>query len=127
MSDRLFNITNYYEHPTDSNYVVFHFIREEQALEFEKLLNENKIEFEKFVEKGENIIWMFGIHRRKEKEAVKLNFTAIGKHREKFIPTAFFRWVIILFTLGCIGLALVGYLKSGTGATSGDNKTNVHP
>jgi len=127
MPERIFRITNYYDHPTDPNYIVFHFLKEAQADEFEKLLNENQIEFEKFIEREENIIWMFAVRKRFESKAVNLNFLAIGKHRDPFIPQRGWRWALLIFTAICITLAVIGYNKRNTDPTKDKTDKTENP
>lgn len=127
MPEQIFRITNFYEHPTDPNYIVFHFLKEAQANEFEKSLKENEIDFEKFVEKEENTIWMFAVKKRHESQAVNLNYLAIGKHRDPFIPQRGWRWALLIFTAICITLAVIGYLKKQSGATNDKTEINTSP
>lgn len=127
MTEETFRITNYYDHPTDPSYTVFHFLKEAQADEFENSLKENNIEFEKFVEKGTDTIWMFGIKKRHQSRAIHLNFLAIGKHREHFIPQKGWRWALLIFTAICITLAVIGYVKKNAVATKDRTELNTNP
>jgi hypothetical protein len=107
-----FRITNYYEHPTDNRYVVFHYYKNEQAQTFEDLLLKNNIRFEKHIEDENAYIILFAIPKTHYKECVKYNFIAIGTHRKPFIPNRYLGYFLILLIAAAITLAIIGYLKS---------------
>lgn len=107
-----FRITNYYEHPTDNRYTVFHYYKDEQAQTFEKLLTKANIPYEKYIEEEEKRIIMFATPKTYYKECVKYNFLAIGKHRKPFIPNKMLGVLLILFIAFAITLALLSYFKN---------------
>ncbi len=106
------NFTNYQEHPTNDQYVVFHFSEEAWGDHFEKLLKENDITYEKDVI-AEKPLWLYAVHRRYLTRAEKLNWQVYGKFRNRFIPQKGFRVLLILIFVLVVGLALVGYFASG--------------
>lgn len=106
------NITNYNPHPENPNYTVFHFYRQDLSGEFENLLVENNIPFEKAVEQRERTIYLYGIKNSYYKQAVKLNFLTYGKFRDPFIPNRFFGIALILLVFILIVIAFIGFLKS---------------
>ncbi|UTW61220.1 hypothetical protein KFE98_14510 [bacterium SCSIO 12741] len=107
------DLTNYRRHPTQYEYQVFHFKTAQHAAFFENLLVEHKIEFERHDERQPaGMVYYFALHQKDLKEAVRLNHLTIGKFRSRFIPDATFRWLIILFALISMTLALVGFFIS---------------
>lgn len=113
--ENIFRITNYYDHPTNPTYTVFHFFQEERAQTFEELLKESKIPFEKHLDdEGGRKIYLFGVSNIHRKKAVRINFVTIGKYREKFVPYRWMRWALYLFALALISLAIIGYIKSNS-------------
>lgn len=106
-------LVNYVQHPTNSNYIVFRFADLPRADEFEKILTENNIWFERNQEKGRiRMFYLFGIHYRDFKTVQAFNFAVEAKHRSFLIKNAFLRWLIMLFTIGLCTLAIVGYCKA---------------
>lgn len=106
------NITNYNPHPENPNYTVYHFFREDMAKYFEQLLNENNIPFESFIEEGEKTMYLFAIKNTFQKHVLKLNYTAIGKYREGFIPNRVGAISLIVIVLILVIISVIGYLKS---------------
>ncbi|MGD1844529.1 MAG: hypothetical protein ACFB10_03965 [Salibacteraceae bacterium] len=108
-----FNLTNWRPHPQDSKYLVYHFAEVKQADYFEQLLVGKKIYYKRFHEQeNDQDIHYFAVLRREEMEARKLNYLAIGRYREKFIPNAGFRWLVLIVSLGILGLAIAGWIMS---------------
>lgn len=106
-------LTNYYEHPADNRYWVFRFTDAMYASEFEALLLEREVIFEKFSEgEGDDLEVLYGIERRFFKDAMWSNHMVYARHRKPFIPNAAFKWFMLLFTASAIALAIIGYLKS---------------
>ncbi|MBX7093096.1 MAG: hypothetical protein K1X56_00120 [Flavobacteriales bacterium] len=106
----IFRITNYYDHPSDENYIVVHYLKEEQSKLFKSYLEEEKISFEDFVDTdGANPIYLFAIHRRHRRKIEHLNFLTLGKTRSPFVPNKTFRWFLILLFFLIIILSLIGY------------------
>lgn len=112
--EQQFKITNYYEHPGNASYLVFHYFEPAQAETFENYLKEAKITFEKHIDTDTpgKRIYLFAIHRTHRKKAEQYNFLTIGKHRDPFIPYAWMRWLLFAAVAGIILLAIIGYMKS---------------
>jgi hypothetical protein len=109
----LLDVTNYRDHPTDQDFIVFHLKRPDQAGFFEYLLVEHLVEFERFDDftpKGK--LYLFGVRRGHFKQVEKLNNITIGHYREKFIPGSGLRWFTVVFGLLVTLLAIIGFLKS---------------
>ncbi len=106
------NITNYNPHPEDPNYTVFHFYREDLAKTFEELMIKNKVPYESVIEQGTRTIYLFGVKNIHYRQTVRINFEAIGKHREPFIPNKVFAYSLIIIVLLMITLAFIGYFIS---------------
>lgn len=103
---------NFQEHPTNRNKKVFFFSKPEHAAYFETLLIEKTIKFEKQIDtEGDQRIY-YGIHIGSFEEAKQLNYLTIGKFRNKFIPDAFFRYLLITISILVVGLGIVGALLS---------------
>lgn len=110
--ERVFKITNYYDHPESPRHIVFHYFKKEQAGEFERLLKEGNIEFEKHVEEEGRTIYLFGVHKKFEKEAVRMNFLAIGRNRQPFISDPLLRWLALIVFFLALALAIIGFYKA---------------
>lgn len=104
-------LTNYYEHRADNRYYVFEFFLAEHADEFQQLLEEKSLTFERFFDAGDTNKHYFGVEKAKLREAMWCNNMVHARHRKPFIPSAFFRWTLLLFTAGMIALAILGYLQ----------------
>lgn len=104
-----FNFTNKLKHPTNTSKVVYRFFREEQAVYFAELLADAGIEFEtQCDEEDERKPVYFGVARVMERRVDKLNFTALGKGRDKFIASAPMRWLVIGISFFILLLAVMG-------------------
>jgi len=104
-----FNLTNKLKHPTNSAKVVYRFYKEDQAVYFAELLVEADIEFETQTdEEDERKPVYFGVARTLERKVDTLNYTALGKGRDKFIPSGPVRWLIIGLSMLFLLLAILG-------------------
>lgn len=108
----LVNLTNYRDHPTNPSYVVFFFNRKEVADTFEELLLINAIDFERAKEDEGRERHLFGVRKVEFSAAERLNYDALGRHRNRFIPQKFLRMAILMFTLFLLILALIGAYKA---------------
>lgn len=109
----MFNITNYSEHPTNSNYIVFRFVEKEQSLMFKNLLEMDGIPFESDEDDSHgHMQYMIAVKNQFESKAVYHNFTVIGHHREPFISNVFFRYLFFAIALGALSLAFYGYFTT---------------
>lgn len=103
-------LVNYVRHPSDPNYVVYRFADKKRADDFESSLVEAKIWFEKGEDqtRGKTYI-LFGVHNRDYTKVQKINFDVEGRNRKFIISNNFFRWALVLFSMGVMLLAVVGY------------------
>lgn len=103
-------LVNYVRHPSNPNYVVFRFADKKRADDFEKTLKAEKIWFEKDQEDTRGkIYFLFGIHNRDHAKAEKINFAVEGRNRNFIIGNKYLRWTLVLFSMGVMILATVGY------------------
>jgi hypothetical protein len=109
----MFNITNYFDHPTRPGYTVFKFYDKQRSNYFEELLNDQNIWYELSSEEGENKnVYLFGIRKGDEKKALKANYLVSGKYRKPTIANLYIRLIIFTISLTVIVLAILGALKS---------------
>lgn len=105
-------LVNYVQHPTNEKYIVFRFADHKRATDFENELSIRDIWYEKGEEQGRTRTFiLYGVHRKNYKEVQTLNFAVEGRHRSFIIKNSFFRWFLVLFSIGVATLALVGYCK----------------
>ena len=105
--------SNYNQHPTNSNYIVFTYSNREMSDYFKGLLTEKNIKFEYEEDLESNTIqYYIGVKKIDEKEAVRLNFLAFGKFRKPFIKSKIGKTALLIFFLSLLTVALVGYFKS---------------
>ncbi|MEX1191491.1 MAG: hypothetical protein WEA99_05915 [Brumimicrobium sp.] len=103
-------LVNYVRHPSNPNYIVFRFADKNRADQFEIELKEKKIWFEKSDEQSKvKLYYLFGIHKRDYPAVQSINFAVEGKNRSFLIPNVYFRWIMLLISIGMVVLAVVGY------------------
>ncbi len=106
-------LVNYAEHPTNKAYRLFNFNSQVEADLFEEILTKEKIWFEKDVEDHQNEpLYLFAVNERDFSKAQNANFMVSAKTRSFLIPNAIFRYALVLFFLGLLTLAIIGYLKT---------------
>lgn len=109
----MFNITNYFDHPTRPGYTVFKFFEKQRATYFEELLKEKNIWFESSIEETEDkSIYLFGVKTGDHKKALNANYLVSGKYRNPTISNLYVRLIIFTISLTVIVLAILGALKS---------------
>jgi hypothetical protein len=109
-----FNFTNKHKHPTQDNIVVYRYFDRKQAETFTELLVDAGIDFEAQVdEDDERKPTYFGVRRVLESQTDRLNYLAIGKHRDKFIAAAPMRWITITIAVVVLLLAILGAVLDG--------------
>ncbi len=108
----MFNITNYFEHPTRPGYYIFKFYQKHKADYFEKLLNQENIWYESSIDEDEKIIYLYGIKLADYKKALNANYLVSAEFRKQTISNQYVRFVIYAITIGVIALAIYGALKS---------------
>lgn len=109
----LVNLTNYRDHPTNPSYMVFFFHRKEVADTFEELLLIHMVDFERAFEDEGRERHLFGVRKLEFRAAEKLNYEALGRHRNQFIPNRYLRIFVLLLTISLIMLALIGAYRAG--------------
>lgn len=107
----LLKLTNYFEHPSERNYLVFQFYNLTMAEAFQDSLLENNIPFERDDEETIPKRVLFGVHRTYTDKAKYLNNVVIGKHRKPFIDNPYLKWGILIIVGFTITLSIVGYIK----------------
>lgn len=105
----MFNITNYFDHPTRIGYTVFKFYEKQRAEYFEELLKKDNIWFEYSIEE-DNTVYLFGIKKGDFKKTMNANYLVSAKYRKKIIPNIYFRWGVIIIVISIITLAIIGAL-----------------
>ena len=109
----MFNITNYFDHPTRPGYTVFKFFEKQRATYFEELLKEQNIWYESSVEETEDkSIFLFGVRIGDHKKALNANYLVSGKYRKPTIANVFVRWIIFAVAITLVVLAILGAIKS---------------
>src|SRR5690554_3649037 len=103
-------LVNYVRHPSDPNYIVFRFADKKRADDFEQTLKSKKIWFERGEENTRNKTYiLFGIHNRDFSTVEQINYDVEGRNRNFIIGNKILRWSLILFSLGVMILASIGY------------------
>lgn len=121
-------LVNYVQHPSNPNYIVFRFADLNRANEFEKVLKENNIWFERNQEQGRmRMFYLFGIHYRDFKQVQAYNYAVEAKHRSFLIKNTLFRWLILLITIGICTLAIIGYCKAPERVQKKKVSENLNP
>lgn len=94
-------LVNYVRHPSNPNYIVFRFANKIKADDFEKTLTVSKIWFEKGQEdtRGKTY-FLYGIHNRDYSKVERINYDVEGRNRTFLISNKFFRWALVLFSMG---------------------------
>ena len=108
------DFTNWRDHPTNGEYRVYFFYKEEQAEFFANMLKDRNWEFERDTEPLEEgkTRYYFAIHKRYWDQIKDLNNIAIGKYRKRFIPDKIFMWIILVVGFGVLALAILGAIVS---------------
>ena len=108
----MFNITNYFDHPTRPGYTIFKFYDKNRAIFFEELLKKENIWFEASVDEAEKTIYLFGVKKADYKKTMNANFLVTANYRSKIIPNIYLRWLVIVISIAILLLAIVGAIKS---------------
>lgn len=104
----MFNITNYFEHPTRPGYYVFRFREKVRAAYFEELLIKDNVWFEKSEEEDENPLYLYGIKLNDYKKAINANYLVSAKYRRKTISSIYIRIIIYVVAVTILSLAIIG-------------------
>lgn len=107
----MFNITNFFDHPTRPGHTIFRFYEKERATTFQTLLEKEHIWFEREDHKEDNkTIYFFGVKNGSLKTASRCNYLVAAQFRKPFIPNTYFRWGLFGIAAIVLTLALLGYL-----------------
>jgi hypothetical protein len=105
----MFNILNYYQHPTRPGHTIFRFHEKERADFFRELLLTDNIWHETDSEESQDrTTYFFGVKNGDIKTVNQKNYLVSAKFRNPLIPNIYFRWGIIIFAVAVITLAIVG-------------------
>jgi hypothetical protein len=108
-------LVNYRQHPTNVNYIVYRFKDIERANTFEEKLKEAKIWYERSnPEEDEKQVYMFGVEKKFFKQTQRINFMTEAKHKKFMLSNRWIRSFFVLFFIGVVVLASIGYCKSRT-------------
>jgi hypothetical protein len=108
-------LVNYVQHPENSNYVVFRFSDPVRAENFEALLIEGAVWYEKGEEEKRSKKYvLFGIHQINYKQVQAINYLVEAKHKKPLIPGRIFRYSLLTFSASVLLLAILGYCNRAT-------------
>ncbi|MCO6501243.1 MAG: hypothetical protein J5I47_12820 [Vicingus serpentipes] len=108
----MFNITNFFDHPTRPGHTVFRFYEKERATAFQKLLEKENVWFEHdYHTENEKTIYFFGVKNGSLKVVNQCNYLTNAQFRKPLIPNSYFRWTIFVITTIIIVLAILGYVN----------------
>ena len=105
----LIDLTNYSVHPTQPSWLVFRFPTPEHAREMVRLCEQEGMSTEADLVEGPP--FMVGVPKRYATRAENLNYQVLGKYRKPFIPSAFWRWALIVFFVVLMLVAIIGMMK----------------
>lgn len=108
-------LVNYVRHPSNPNYIVYRFADPKRAEDFEKELGVMKIKFEKDEQGTKNRTYtLFAIHKNHFERVQRINFLVEAKNRTFLISNNFFRYALLIISVGTVILAFVGYCSRPT-------------
>lgn len=102
----LIDLTNYSEHPTEPNWLVFRYPSSEHAKEMLRVCEAEGMKVQADTVDGPP--FMVGVHKRHATRAETLNFKVLGKYRKPFIPNPFWRTALIVFFVALMLIAVIG-------------------
>lgn len=103
-------MVNYHKHPTDANFVVFRFRDVNRANHFEKELEKQGFWYERSnPESGEKEFYLIAVHKKNFNKIQKINFQTEAKFKKPLINHKFLRYFFVLFMIGLVVFASVGY------------------
>jgi hypothetical protein len=106
---RGFRLTNFEDHPSERQWMLFNFREELVRNEFAEELRRADIVHE--VEDTREPPFRVAVKRRHREQAVKLNYLVIGRHRQPMIPDRRLGLALVLFVAAVVGLAFLGWLR----------------
>ncbi len=102
----LLNLTNFDDHPEDPLWMVFRFPDQRQASEFIAGLNTADIPFETDPHGGPP--FLVGVKQRHREQAVRVNYTVIGRYRSRFMADGLLRWSVLILVGLLVLVAIIG-------------------
>jgi len=112
-------LVNYTKHPTNNDYVVYRFADEHRAKSFEEEVITQGIGFEKDTEERKSTtFFLYAIHKNDFKKTSKINLLVEAKHKKPLIPSAIFRYTLMIISFGALTLAIVGFCKNQNNTSS---------
>ena len=108
----MLDITNYSDHPTRIGYTVFKFYEKQRADYFEELLKKDAIWYESSIDEDRKTIYLFGVKKSNLKAAFNANYLVSARYRKPIFPNVYFRWILLIVTIGLLILAIIGALKN---------------
>ena len=101
----MFNITNYFEHPTRPGHYVFKFRQKDRSDYFEELLKKENVWYELSIDvDSETQLYLFGIKLNDYQKAINANYLVSGRYRKKTISNSYVRIVVYIVAIGIITL-----------------------
>jgi len=108
----MFNITNYFDHPTRPGHTIFRFYKKERASAFQELLEKEDIWFEcEDHEEDDKTTYFFGVKNGSIKAANRCNYLVNAQFRKPFITNTYLRWGVFVIAIIVLTLALIGYIN----------------
>ena len=106
-------MVNYHKHPSDSNYVVYRFKDVNRANFFEQELTRNGLWYERSnPETDEKQYYLIAIHKKNFNQTQRINFKTEAKFKKPLINHKFIRYFFVIFMVGLVTLAAVGYCEN---------------
>ena len=106
-----FLFSNFEEHPSDENYLVFRYLSKPMADEFSTTLLERGIPFETIENEEKQTVYLYAVKKKYGDEVKKLNYLIYAKHRKPLIENKYTRNLLLGTVLTLIILGLIGYMK----------------
>lgn len=103
-------LTNYADHPTEPDWLVFRFADARVADEFCQGLEAKGMRHERDREGGPP--YLVAVRRIHRSDAVRLNYLVLGRHRKPFIANPALRWSVLALVAALLALAVAGRLMS---------------
>lgn len=100
---------NFESHEKQRAFIVFYFHGKDPADYFESLLIEHDVPYERGDGKDIMRRHLFGIHRKHQLIAEKLNNETGNFFRKPFLSDNMLRYAVLIFTLIVVVLAIVGF------------------
>ena len=119
--------SNYGEHPTHPNYIIYSFKTKAEAEHFENQLTGASIWFEKDDSGEEEFpeLTRYAVKKFNQKQANQFNFLTSAEYRKPFLANVQFRYLVVGLTLLMIILAIIGYIVTDGNSTAEGIQTQL--